>query len=437
MPDSPRRLNSWKEIASYMRREVRTVMRWEKERDLPIHRGPGGKAGVVFADTHELDAWTRGDKAASEALAPAALPIDPVARAATRRWTAAAMTATLALALGVGGWRSLGSQPNDGSESVVMTDNAVIARNADGSEKWRYDLPGELSTPPFSHGLSPIERLGAEGVLAATSYTTRRENLGTDSGQVLWLDPAGQLKRSFSFEDRVTIGAREYSAPWVISDYQPDGGRSPRRIAVLAHHFEWWPSIVTILDDQWRRKSSFVNAGWVEYVRWLPGNRLAIAGFSNVKDGGMVALLDDDAMNGQSPSPPGSEFDCPACGLDRPLRYVVMPRSEVNRASASPFNRASVSVHPDALLVRTVELPGSMTTPAADAIYEFTQELGLIRSSYSDRYWEMHRELERLGKITHTRENCPDRDGPRQIEIWEPKTGWSVQTLRPRVTSLR
>src|SRR5207237_264346 len=213
-------LNSWKEIASHMGRDVRTVMRWEKERDLPIHRGPGGKPGLVFADTDELDAWTRGDKALAEALAPAVRPIDPVARIVTRRWTVAALMATLALTLGVGGWRTLGSQGNEGPESVVMTEDAVTARNADGSEKWRYDFAGEMSTPPFSRAATPIEWLGAEGIIAGTSYTTRRETLAVRSGQLLWLNPAGKLKQSFSFEDRLKIGGREYSAPWVVSGYQ-------------------------------------------------------------------------------------------------------------------------------------------------------------------------------------------------------------------------
>ena len=39
--DVPRdRLESWKEIANYLRREVRTVQRWEHNRGLPVHRIP-------------------------------------------------------------------------------------------------------------------------------------------------------------------------------------------------------------------------------------------------------------------------------------------------------------------------------------------------------------------------------------------------------------
>ena len=56
--------------------EVPTVMRWEKERELPIHRGPGGTSGVVFADTDQLDAWTRGaGGSAPESDPPRELPV--------------------------------------------------------------------------------------------------------------------------------------------------------------------------------------------------------------------------------------------------------------------------------------------------------------------------------------------------------------------------
>jgi len=51
------RLDSWKEIADYLRRDVRTVIRWERERGLPVHRIPGGKRSVVFAYREEIDRW--------------------------------------------------------------------------------------------------------------------------------------------------------------------------------------------------------------------------------------------------------------------------------------------------------------------------------------------------------------------------------------------
>lgn len=54
---SSRRLDSWKEIAAFFGRDERTVKRWEKERDLPVHRVPGPARSGVFAYTAELSEW--------------------------------------------------------------------------------------------------------------------------------------------------------------------------------------------------------------------------------------------------------------------------------------------------------------------------------------------------------------------------------------------
>jgi 5-methylcytosine-specific restriction endonuclease McrA len=43
------RLDSWKEIASYINRSVRTVIRWESQKSLPVHRIPGGQRQNVYA----------------------------------------------------------------------------------------------------------------------------------------------------------------------------------------------------------------------------------------------------------------------------------------------------------------------------------------------------------------------------------------------------
>jgi len=52
-------LDSWKEIAAYLNREVRTVQRWEKAAGLPVHRLQVDKHGTVYAYKSELDAWFR------------------------------------------------------------------------------------------------------------------------------------------------------------------------------------------------------------------------------------------------------------------------------------------------------------------------------------------------------------------------------------------
>jgi TolB-like protein/Tfp pilus assembly protein PilF len=60
---SATRLESWKEIAAYFKRDVTTVRRWERQEGLPIHRLHHRKLGSVFAYRSELDDW-RGRRAA-------------------------------------------------------------------------------------------------------------------------------------------------------------------------------------------------------------------------------------------------------------------------------------------------------------------------------------------------------------------------------------
>ena len=55
------RLDSWKDIAAYLGREVRTVQRWAIARALPIHRLPGGNRPRVFSTKSEIDAWIQAD----------------------------------------------------------------------------------------------------------------------------------------------------------------------------------------------------------------------------------------------------------------------------------------------------------------------------------------------------------------------------------------
>lgn len=54
------RIDSWKEISKYLQRDVSTVIRWEKEKGLPVHRIPGGQRQGVFAYQNELDTWLAG-----------------------------------------------------------------------------------------------------------------------------------------------------------------------------------------------------------------------------------------------------------------------------------------------------------------------------------------------------------------------------------------
>ena len=106
------RLDSWKEIAAYLNRDVTTVQRWEKREGMPVHRHLHDRMGSVYASRAELDAWARSRnlRAAQEngnnASSPILLPSRCRRRCRTSRtrWRVPlllAAVAVVALAIGV------------------------------------------------------------------------------------------------------------------------------------------------------------------------------------------------------------------------------------------------------------------------------------------------------------------------------------------------
>lgn len=425
-PPAPQRLDSWKAIADYLQRDVATVARWEKSLGLPVHR-VAGTGRSVFAYTSEVDAWLQNNRSAeaNHGAAPHPTPVKPT-RVHVGVWLA------LSAAVFVLVW-ALMVRPKSLPASdlhVDVTDKGVVARDSEGSELWRHPFPGTDTTfmTVAYPGRAQVMGGAVPGVYFATGYRASQARDAIEGGKLTLLDLHGRVQRLFSFDDHVTFNGTPYTEPWAMTAFAVDDANGTRRVAVAAHHFTWDPGLVTILDDRWQRRGTFVHAGWVEQLRWVSPDRLLIAGFSNARDGGMVALLDPVALDGQGPETAGSRHYCEDCGPDRPLRMFVFPRTELNLASGARFNRVILDGAGDHVVARTVEM--TLADGDAVAVYEFTPTLELISARFGERYWDLHRTLEGEGRLTHTREQCPDRDGPRQIQQWEPATGWRTLPTR-------
>jgi Tol biopolymer transport system component len=104
------RLDSWKEIAAYLKRDVTTVQRWEKREGMPVHRHLHDSMGSVYASRADLDAWMRSrnlrvvQENGNNALSP-----DPLAQRSRSaistfltRWTFVLPLAAVGCALAIG-----------------------------------------------------------------------------------------------------------------------------------------------------------------------------------------------------------------------------------------------------------------------------------------------------------------------------------------------
>src|SRR5438874_13738694 len=85
-PAASERLDSWKEIAAYLKRDESTVRRWEED-GLPVHRLPHKKKATIYGYKSELDVWWNAGHSGLEAVATPDLPLSST----RRRWATAGM----------------------------------------------------------------------------------------------------------------------------------------------------------------------------------------------------------------------------------------------------------------------------------------------------------------------------------------------------------
>jgi Tol biopolymer transport system component len=131
------RLDSWKEIAAHLNRDVTTVQRWERREGMPVHRHQHDRMGSVYAFRAELDAWARGralraarengnDIASPNLLAkPASVP---------RRFVVLLAVAGIALAILIGVWFQRAEyswrSPIENARFQSVTDLGGVAQDA-------------------------------------------------------------------------------------------------------------------------------------------------------------------------------------------------------------------------------------------------------------------------------------------------------------------
>lgn len=161
-PDREPILDSWKEIASYLGRAVRTVQTWEKEEELPVHRHLHAKGGTVYAYPSEIEAWRRQRDERNGAPARAF-------SGWRRWWPAAALVMTAVIAAGVVGQRrgrEAGSAPVVAEPGRALDPGWLVLAEIDNrtgeailSGTLEAGLRRELANSRFVK-LAPPERIG-------------------------------------------------------------------------------------------------------------------------------------------------------------------------------------------------------------------------------------------------------------------------------------
>ncbi len=238
------RLDSWKEIAAYMRRDVTTVQRWEKREGMPVHRHVHDKLGSIYAFKSDLDAWARSR---SLALIAEAAPGGPrlaeerpesgivgngerdlqsvqgssaqVARAGPQVvWALAATGAVLVAALTF--WQIRQSDPNRGNplaaaRFVQLTDFGGIEQAAAVSRDGRFaaflsDRDGQMDVWVTQVGTGQFHNLTRGGERELVNPSVRTLGFSPDGTLVtFWTRrPAGPNQANISIWAAPVLGGQ-------------------------------------------------------------------------------------------------------------------------------------------------------------------------------------------------------------------------------------
>jgi TolB-like protein/tetratricopeptide (TPR) repeat protein len=144
-PPPKDRLDSWKEIAAYLSRDVTTVQRWEKREGMPVHRHLHDRMGSVYAFSSELDTWVQSrrlrlEEEEKERLAetPSDAAVDHRPTGTSRAWIVLGVVAVLAL----GTYVMIQSRAEYTSQPKITSLAVLPLKNLSGDPAQEYFADG-------------------------------------------------------------------------------------------------------------------------------------------------------------------------------------------------------------------------------------------------------------------------------------------------------
>ncbi len=195
------RLDSWKEIAAHLRREVRTVQRWEKFARLPVHRLQIDKQGAVYAYESELDAWCKErqpiPRTAEKIRSVAVLPLENLSDDPEQDYFADGMTEALITDLA--------------KISALRVISRTTAMRYKGTRKSLPEIARELKVEAVVEGsvlrVGKRARISTRLVRATSDTQIWAQSYDSDLRDVLTLQ--GEVAQAIAGEIRVRVTRTE------------------------------------------------------------------------------------------------------------------------------------------------------------------------------------------------------------------------------------
>jgi hypothetical protein len=346
---SSERLSSWKEIAVYLDAGLRTVIRWEKEFGLPVHRLSDSRRSRVFAYKRELDEWIASHK----------ISIRHKQRIPSRRQKTLQKGLYLlvpAIVLLAAAYLFLFIRPSQNTQpfDFRIQRSTLLIINKDGKELWRHNTNIENLVDEKSYrGQFQYKRIAdndvylpqlmmkditGNGKTEVLFSTQTRNEYG--EGHLLCFDHKGQLLWDFTAGREIQYGRDIYSPDFRIKGFAVvdlDGSGDPK-IIVLANHMPYFPAHLTVLDTDGRPLGEYWNSGHVsDFVAVdLDGDgrkEIVMGGCNNEYGNACLIVLPSDNIKGGSPQQ-ADRYLCKNLEEGSQTHYVLFPRTELDEVQS-------------------------------------------------------------------------------------------------------
>ena len=231
VPSGPEdRLDSWKEIATHLKRGVRTVQRWEHSAGLPVHRV--AQEGSVFAYKSELDAWWAGQRQTETAVAEVKQTEAPPAATHYRLWGAGTLL-VVGIGAGLAWWGMQRPRPVPALDPIPLTsdlgsevepsfspDGNQVAFAWDGPSQNKWDIYVKTVGADTAVRLtkSPEANVNPAWSPDGRSIVFRRYFRVPNKEQILTISPGSGEEKVIS-EDARSYGSMAWSpdSRWIVS----------------------------------------------------------------------------------------------------------------------------------------------------------------------------------------------------------------------------
>jgi len=437
------------------------LMRWEKEKSLPIHRIPGGQRRAVYAYREELDEWLLRRGESDEDAAPVTgaeqnptssddggngAPIEQSAVARPQKhwryWAWGAAAVLMLVVIAASSRTFLGIRRSQPARASFTADSLQVW-DAEDHLLWTHKFPGQLVVDPTDNSkvasvrVTDLDGDGKREVLIFAQWSIDPNMREETHSEVEAFSSRGEMLWSYVPHESLHFGEYEYGDPWGIMDLfvAQTGGKA--KIWVTASHEVWGVSLISELDPVTGKATlRFVNTGVVRQLREIhsaEGTFLLAAGFNNESDSASLMVVNESTRFAASSQTSGSRHECRDCPPGRPDYYFEFPKSEI---------AITEGIHEDSarflyLLGNTLNVETAEMARGEDPVsilYQFQMEpaFHFAARRFASGYDDKHVAMEKEGKLKHTLGHCPERLHPQPVRMWTPAAGWTEIAIPAR-----